>query len=147
MFKTSNPVLKSDYYVGSGAYQQENAMTIQGTINKTSVLLVILFLTGTYTWNLVAAGRGEQAMGYAMLGVIGGLAMAVFTCFARQYAMVTAPLYAALQGLAMGAISAMFNEQYSGIAIQAVVLTMMPMPKVDLKTVFEMRLFADFPIF
>ena len=123
MFKTSNPVLKSDYYAGSGIVDQANTMTIQGTINKTSVLLVVLFLTGTYTWNLVASGSGEQALGYAMAGALGGFAMAIFTCFARQYAMVTAPLYAALQGLALGAISAMFNQQYSGIAIQAVVLT------------------------
>ncbi|MFI4911741.1 MAG: Bax inhibitor-1/YccA family protein [Sedimentisphaeraceae bacterium JB056] len=125
MFKTSNPVLKSDYFNGSSyAVSGTRTMTIQGTVTKTMVLLAIAFATGAYTWNMITSGNGAQAMSYAMVGCLGGFAIAVFTCFARQYSMVTAPLYAALEGLALGAISSLFNQKYSGIAMQAVVLTM-----------------------
>lgn len=123
--KTSNPTLKAKYFEGIDVNEQSgtNHMTIQGTITKTSVLLGIVFLTGAYTWNMFTTGNASQAMSYAMVGILGGFVIAIFTCFARQYSMVTAPIYAVLEGLALGAISAIFNEQYSGIAIQAVVLT------------------------
>ncbi len=126
MFKTSNPVLKEDYFSGQGAYAGAigNTMTIQGTASKASVLLGIVFIAGMYTWDMVTSGASDRAMSLAMIGVIGGFIVAIITCFAKHYAMITAPIYAALQGLALGAISAMFNEKYSGIAIQAVVLTM-----------------------
>jgi uncharacterized YccA/Bax inhibitor family protein len=124
MMRTANPVLKSGYFSGEQLSRVgARTMTVQGTVTKTMVLLAIVFFAGTYTWNMFARGQGQQAMSYAMVGIIGGFAIAIFTCFARQFSMVTAPLYAALEGLALGAISAMFNEQYSGIAIQAVVLT------------------------
>ncbi len=126
MFKTSNPVLKEAYFSGQGEYAATgvNTMTIQGTAGKASALLGIVFIAGVYTWDMVVSGASDKAMSLAMLGVIGGFIVAIITCFAKQYAMITAPIYAALEGLALGAISAMFNEKYSGIAIQAVVLTM-----------------------
>lgn len=58
-----------------------------------------------------------------MLGLLGGFIMAMVTVFKRQWAGLTAPAYALLQGLALGGISAMFEMQYPGIVIQAVGLT------------------------
>jgi uncharacterized YccA/Bax inhibitor family protein len=122
--KTSNPVLKSDYFASQQlSSASASTMTVQGTVTKTFIMLAIVFAAGTYTWNMFASGDGSRAMSYAMVGIIGGFVLAIFTCFARQYAMVTAPLYAGLEGLALGAISSMFNQHYKGIAIQAVVLT------------------------
>jgi len=125
MFKTSNPVFKEEYFSGQGAYAAVggNTMTIGGTITKTFVLLGIVFIAGMYTWDMYASGAGDRAMGLVFLGVIGGFITAIITCFAKHLAMITAPIYAALEGLALGAFSAIFNARYSGIVIQAVVLT------------------------
>ena len=61
--------------------------------------------------------------GLMMLGLLGGFIIAMVTVFKRQWAGLTAPAYALLQGLALGGISAMFELQYPGIVIQAVGLT------------------------
>ena len=55
-----------------------------------------------------------------MAGPIGGLGAAIVTMFKRQWAAITAPLYALLQGLVLGGISAIFEAQYPGIVIQAI---------------------------
>jgi len=57
------------------------------------------------------------------LGVFGGLIMALVTVFKKEWAPVTAPLYALLEGLALGGISAAFDFRYPGLAFQAVGLT------------------------
>jgi uncharacterized YccA/Bax inhibitor family protein len=56
-------------------------------------------------------------------GLIGGFVFAMITIFKKDWAMVTAPAYAALEGLVIGAISAILNAKYHGIAIQAAALT------------------------
>jgi len=45
------------------------------------------------------------------------------TIFKPAWAPVTSPIYAALEGLALGALSAIFEARYPGIVIQAVGLT------------------------
>ncbi|MEM7009483.1 MAG: Bax inhibitor-1/YccA family protein, partial [Thermodesulfobacteriota bacterium] len=56
-------------------------------------------------------------------GLIGGLIFAFITIFKKTWAPITAPIYAILEGLAIGGISAIFELQFSGIVFQAVSLT------------------------
>ncbi|GKV66960.1 hypothetical protein NCCP2331_31130 [Sporosarcina sp. NCCP-2331] len=49
--------------------------------------------------------------------------MALITIFLKKIAAYTAPLYALLEGLAIGGISAMYETQFSGITTQAILLT------------------------
>jgi len=63
-------------------------------------------------------------MPWLLVGGIGGLIVALVTVFKKTWAPVTAPLYAALEGLFVGAISAMFEARFPGIVMQAVMLTM-----------------------
>ena len=93
-------------------------MTIEGTVNKTAVCLIILFAAATWTWNLGAASGG-----LLLIGVIGGLVTALATVFRQTWAPHTAPAYAGFEGLALGGISAAFESRYPGIASQAVFLT------------------------
>jgi len=58
-----------------------------------------------------------------LVGTVGGLIVAFITIFKKTWAPVTAPLYALLEGLALGAISVVFEAQFPGIVFQAVVLT------------------------
>ena len=94
-------------------------MTIQGAVIKTAILVVILMVTATYTWSQAAAGNTSLAYGL----LIGGFLTALVTIFVPKVSPITAPIYAALEGLVLGAISAVFETQYPGIVIQAVGLT------------------------
>ena len=100
-------------------------MTLQGTVNKTGILLLLVMITATYTWNqFFSTGLPETVMPIAICGAIFGFGFALATIFKKTWAPVTAPLYALSQGLFLGAISAIFELQFPGIVIQAVGLTM-----------------------
>jgi uncharacterized YccA/Bax inhibitor family protein len=100
-------------------------MTLQGTVNKTGILLLLVMITATYTWNqFFSTGLPETVMPIAIGGAIFGFGFALATIFKKTWAPITAPLYALSQGLFLGAISAIFELQFPGIVIQAVGLTM-----------------------
>ena len=120
--RTSNPALNAKTFerFGPGAVTGE-AMTIEGTVNRTAFLLLLLVATATWTWSQAAAG--VPVGGYLLGGILGGLVAALVTIFKPAWAPVTAPIYALLEGLALGAISAYFQARFPGIVIQAVGLT------------------------
>lgn len=123
LMRTSNPALNARAFQGEGAGIGE-AMTLQGTINKTGLLLVCVVGTAAWTWNIfMHAGNAQAVMPYLLIGGIGGFIFALVTIFKKTWAPVTAPVYALLEGLVLGSISAMFEVRYHGIAIQAVSLT------------------------
>jgi uncharacterized YccA/Bax inhibitor family protein len=96
-------------------------MTISGTVNKMLLALVLLMATAIWTWNLPA---GDPRIGGLMiLGIGGGLVAAIVTVFKKPWAPYTVPIYALLEGLALGAISSMFERMYPGIVSQAIFLT------------------------
>jgi uncharacterized YccA/Bax inhibitor family protein len=89
-------------------------------VNKTGISLVVLIAAAALQWNGVF---GEAMPLVVLAGVIGGLVVALVTVFKKQWAPVTTPLYAVLEGLALGGISLIFEERYPGIVINAVGLT------------------------
>jgi uncharacterized YccA/Bax inhibitor family protein len=58
------------------------------------------------------------------LGLVGGFVLALVTVFKKSWAKVTAPLYAACEGLVLGGVSAIYEARYQGIVLQAVGLTL-----------------------
>jgi uncharacterized YccA/Bax inhibitor family protein len=123
LMRTSNPALNDKAFRGAGIAIGE-PMTLQGTVNKTGVLLLCVVATAAWTWNIFMHSHSqESAMSLAMVGGIGGFIAALVTIFKKTWAPVTAPIYALLEGLVLGGISAMFELRYPGIAIQAVSLT------------------------
>ena len=123
LLRTSNPALNEKAFQTAGVGTGE-AMTLNGTVNKTGFLLILVVATAAWTWHLyLNSGNPELAMGLAMVGLIGGFIAAMVTIFKKTWAGVTAPIYALLEGLALGGISAAFESKYHGIAIQAVGLT------------------------
>jgi len=121
--RTSNPALNAKTFerFGPGAAAGSEPMTIEGTVNRTAFLLVLLVATATWTWSQTAAG--VPVGGYLLGGILGGFVAALITIFKPTWAPVTAPIYALLEGLALGAISAYFQARFPGIVIQAVALT------------------------
>jgi uncharacterized YccA/Bax inhibitor family protein len=123
LMRTSNPALNERAFQGERAVLGDT-MTLQGTVNKTGVLLICVIATAAWTWNLFLHSHSPQTvMPLALLGGIGGLIVAMVTIFKKQWAGITAPIYALLEGLVLGSISAILEVRFPGIAIQAVSLT------------------------
>ncbi len=122
LFRTSNAALNSKTFESRAAFDAE-AMTLQGTVNKTGVLLLCVVATAAWTWGLARSDSPASAMPWMMGGVIGGLIVAIVTIFKKQWSPITAPLYALLEGLALGGISSLLDVRFPGIAIHAVGLT------------------------
>lgn len=122
--RTSNPVMSAKVFekasaVGTGT----GTMTINGTINKIGILLLLVVAAAAYTWNMVTGARPGNAGTLAIAGAFGGFIFAMITAFRPTSAAITAPIYAILEGLFLGAISAIINTAYPGVAFQAVLLT------------------------
>jgi uncharacterized YccA/Bax inhibitor family protein len=122
--RSGNPALSDTTFRSEGRAVGQS-MTLQGTVNKTGILLGILVLTAVYTWNLFfQTGNPAAVMPIATGGAIGGFILAMITIFKKAWSPYTAPIYAALEGLFLGGISAIFEYQYPGIVIQATGLTL-----------------------
>jgi uncharacterized YccA/Bax inhibitor family protein len=121
LMRTSNPALNEKAFKGQVAIGE--AMTLQGTVNKTGLLLLCVVVTSAWTWGMAHSETPEAAMPWMIGGMIGGFVVALVTIFKKQWSPLTAPLYALLEGLVLGGISAIFEKSYPGIAVQAVGLT------------------------
>ncbi|HWX76677.1 MAG TPA: Bax inhibitor-1/YccA family protein [Candidatus Acidoferrales bacterium] len=121
LMRTSNPALNEKAFKGQVAVGE--AMTLQGTVNKTGLLLLCVVATAAWTWGLAHSNRPEAVYPWMIGGIIGGFVVALATIFRQNWAPLTAPIYALLEGFALGGISAIFEQTYHGIAIQAVGLT------------------------
>jgi uncharacterized YccA/Bax inhibitor family protein len=120
--RTSNPTFSANTFSVPRTYGE--AMTINGTILKTVILLLCCVATAGFTWNQFNETHDPGAVtGLMMIGGIGGFILALVTVFKQNWAMVTAPAYALLEGLFLGGASALFELRFPGIAMQAVALT------------------------
>ena len=66
----------------------------------------------------------RRSLPWVAVGAIAGFIVALVTIFKQTWAPVTAPLYALLEGLVIGGVSAIFEAQFPGIVIQAAGLTL-----------------------
>jgi uncharacterized YccA/Bax inhibitor family protein len=119
---SSNPAARNGVFTRVQAAAGEGVMTIGGTLAKTGVLLLLTIASAVYTWSYVAS-RPDQLRFLLLVGFLGGFVVAMVTVFKPNLAPITSPFYAVLEGLALGAISAAYNADYSGLPIQAVGLT------------------------
>lgn len=128
--RTSNPALQPSSFLdaasGSVLARDGQTMTVGGTANKTLLLLVLATITAAFAWSQTITPTGEISSAaniYMIGGAIGGFVLALITIFAKRFAHITAPLYALLEGFFLGAVSAIYNLQFQGIVLQAVMLT------------------------
>jgi uncharacterized YccA/Bax inhibitor family protein len=131
LIKTSNPALGQNTFssfaqsqYGGNLVDASVRMTLSGTVNKTGILLLCAVATAAWTWNSFMQTHDLGFAGPAMmLGALGGLVVAMVTVFKKEWSPVTAPIYALLEGLVLGGLSALLELRYPGIAMQAVALT------------------------
>jgi uncharacterized YccA/Bax inhibitor family protein len=119
--RTSNPAWREDVFsatrLDGGA-----TMTVNGTVNKTGLLLILALCTASASW-VLGTGGGPGVAGWAIGASIVGLAVAIATIVRPRWSPVTAPIYALVEGVVLGLVSMWFEARYPGIAIQAVALT------------------------
>ncbi len=135
LFKSGNPTLSEKRFKDTVLDQvvtHENAMTVKGTLNKFGILFLLTLATAFYSWK--EATEGVNAWTLVLIGVFGGLGIAILLIFKKEWSPYLAPVYALLEGLFVGAVSAFFEYSvaskqggysggYSGIVLQAVGLT------------------------
>ena len=121
LMRTSNPALNEKAFQSQVAAGE--AMTLQGTVNKTGLLLLCVVATSAWTWGMSHSDTPGAAIPWMIGGALGGFVVALVTIFKKQWSPLTAPIYALLEGLVLGGISAIFEKTYPGVAIQAIGLT------------------------
>ncbi len=135
IFKSGNPALSEKRFrdtVLDDVVNVEGAMTVKGTLNKFGFLFLMTLGSAWYSWK--EATEGGNACPLMLTGIIGGLVVALVITFKKEWSPYLAPLYALLEGLFVGGISAYFEyaaqtkygsyaSGYSGIVFQAVGLT------------------------
>ncbi len=123
--RSANPAL-NDKVFADLAFDPSRRMTLQGTVTKSGILLLLVLITASFTWNLYfTTGSSQAVMPWLFGGMIGGLVFALITIFGKKVAPFTAPMYALCEGLFLGALSAFIQAQFPDvpIVIQAAALT------------------------
>jgi uncharacterized YccA/Bax inhibitor family protein len=113
--ETSNPLLKR---TASFSVTAETTMDLNGTVNKTGFLLLICMATAAWAW-----GNSAVQGGILLAALLGGFVVSLVAIFQPAASPWLAPLYAALEGVVLGAISQMLNRRYPGIVANASLLT------------------------
>lgn len=123
--QTSNPTLTDNTFTRYGYTREGEAMTMQGCVIKTALLLLLAMLSAGWTWvQFVKGGSTPTSVStLTMVGALGGFILAMVTAFKPAWSSITAPLYAVVEGLFMGGISAIMEQAYPGIVMQAIILT------------------------
>ena len=117
MMRSGNPALSSKSFENLSTTSSD-VMTLDGAVNKTAISMGILLFAAYYTYS-------NAIMDYILIGFIGGFVVALVTIFKKSWSPVTVPIYAVLEGLALGGISKMYADAFEpGIVPQAIMLTL-----------------------
>jgi uncharacterized YccA/Bax inhibitor family protein len=122
--RTGNPGLNEKTFaslprLGIGV----EGMTLKGTIDKSFLLLIVLMATAFWPWSQMVNGDAQTVYPTMLVGALGGFVLALVISFKANLAPYLSIPYAALEGLFVGGLSAILEQRYHGIAIQAVGLT------------------------
>lgn len=125
IFKSSNPVMQDKTYQGTilEGISTGEEMSMKGTMNKFGVMIMLMIGSTLFAWSQFYKGSDPKPL--MMVGVFGGLALALVMAFKMKWASFLAPAYAILEGLFVGSISAMYDYAYPGLPMQAVALTLL----------------------
>ena len=120
----SNQQLEQMYNAGTATPQQTGRMTLDDVVMKTLGLFAIVLVVGAGAW-FAAAQSQSMGVGLWGVGLVGTLVLGLVIAFKKTISVPLIVLYAALEGLFVGAISQNFSsiDGYEGIVPQAVLAT------------------------
>ena len=116
LFSSGNPVLSDETFRKAAGVATDETMTVRGAVQKTFLLTAVLVVVGV--WSFLNANPL-----FIWIGAIGGLIAVLVAVFKKEWSPVLAPVYAGLEGLALGAITAIYAAAYDGIVFNAITLT------------------------
>jgi len=118
-----SPALNEEIFARQAGTSEE-VITIPDVVRASLALLTILIITGSLGWYWIGdPGTTVSIPAWFWVGLIGALVVGIATVVKPNLAPFTAPAYAALEGLVVGAISRLFEYEFEGIVLQAVMLT------------------------
>ena len=121
-FYMANPMLNERAFERAKieAARPAQSMTLQGTINKTFLLLFICVIGGMISW-----ANPQTWAPFSWVILIGAFILALITSFKPAFSPVLSPIYAVLEGLFLGGVSAAYNAELNGIVFNAVAATVL----------------------
>ena len=126
MFKSGNPTLTAKSFqktLHTGV--DGEVMTERGSLNKFGLLMVLVLASASFTWK--AAAEGVNVIPWTLGSLIAGIVIVLALTFKPMWGSFLAPIYALVQGVLVGGISAYYNDAFSHIApnliMQAVGIT------------------------
>ncbi|MDO9375563.1 MAG: Bax inhibitor-1/YccA family protein [Bacteroidota bacterium] len=114
LFKSGNPTLSEKSFKQTEYIDYTNSMTVRGTLNKFGFMFLMVLGTSYYSWKEYATGGNVQPLIWT--GALGGLVVALVIMFKKEWSPYLAPLYALLEGLFLGAVSAYYNDAFAAKA-------------------------------
>lgn len=127
LFESGNPTLSQKIFSRNAAELSGEVMTVRGAINKFGFLMFMVIGAAAYTWHLYTQGSYQLMQTLMYVGLFGGLVCAIVISFKPQWANYLAPVYGLLEGLMLGAFSAILNdafkEKFPNLVMTAVGLT------------------------
>lgn len=114
----SNPILNESRFNEQERILEGMPMTINGTIQITAFLGLLLVCSAAFVWSRMTSGYTDLAMMLTGGGTIVGFILALIIAFTKNKYLI--PVYAVCEGCALGGISAVFESQFPGIVMQAV---------------------------
>jgi uncharacterized YccA/Bax inhibitor family protein len=124
---SSNPAMK-DSILEKVAFvnSPSGTMTVKGSVIKSFLLIAMTIFAASFTWHTVNTANNPSAViPWLWGGLISGIVLALIICFLPKTAPYLAPLYAAAEGFALGAISAFFETVFNGIVLSAITVTLL----------------------
>jgi uncharacterized YccA/Bax inhibitor family protein len=124
----SSPLFSEKAFSATRSGTYEGSMTLKGTVDKSIVLFLTLLAPAVWIWNKMggdpeyAINNGVQTYMYG--GLIIGLISILIMSFKKSWSPYLAPVYAAAEGVLLGALSMFFEAMFPGIVMQAVAITM-----------------------
>lgn len=114
--ETSNPLLRRSLDLAD--VRESSSMNLEGVVNKSGILLLLCIGAGAFSWT-----NPEYQGVFVLGGVLGGFIAFLVGMFKPSTSPFTAPTYAIMEGLALGALSQMLDARFHGIVGNAVLLT------------------------
>ena len=109
--------LEEQYAAPAASGLHTGRMTMEDVVIRTSILFAVLIGVGGLAWSLNLGG------GIAMIGFLGAFIVGMINTFSQKVRPALAIAYAALEGLALGVISHVYETVYPGIISQAIIGT------------------------
>lgn len=123
----------STWGTGTPGQVDQGRMTVDSVVQKTAISIALVFVTAFATWwwigdivdvNVINEEAWGRALTLSMLGAGGAFLLSLVNSFKRVISPALVLLFAAAEGVALGAISKVFDAQFGdGIVTQAVLGT------------------------